>query len=799
MTAPVAIAQFAAAGAPLQGTILPHLLPGALDLCPQARLLSLDCFDTLLWRDGHAPADLFAALPGITPMQRRFAESQARRVAGFGRGRQEITIAEIYAQLLPAAGPAERQAAVAAERQAAIAAELAAEARHCFAFAPTVELMRQAKARGLQVILVSDTYLDAAQLAALVAAAAGAEVAGLIDRIFPSSAFGKPKALGLYGEVLRKLKVPAREILHIGDNLGADVESVAPYGVNTLHLQQFPEALAQQLRLEAGYSAMLHPPQGQLAAAQPQRAALALALPQQADAAHRLGLATIGPVLAGFDQWLRAEAAALAAARGGRVHWLFLMRDGFLPMAMHTAMGASTEAPARAIEISRFTATAASFAQERDVLRFVEQETGTEARGLARQLLLPAAEIEATLAGREGAEACLALLAHMRRGQVQKQSVRAARANPAPGDTLMLVDLGYNGSVQNRIDALLAKALGVHVAGRYLLLREVDKPGLDKRGFLSADHYDPGTLEAMCLNVAVFEQLCTTTTGSVVDYTPEGEPIRAGNDIDPAQSAMRGKVQQGALAFAHAQRCASLRARQPDLLRLWREGAAATIARLMYHPLAHELAVLDAFEHDVNLGTGRKLALFDRAVARRGLRQRGLFHTCGTDRMYLPAELEGQGLAPKLAFFAQQRFNLPLSFADFTDGGIRLPVMFVSEEGVVPQEITAHATHDGFCMAAVPIADCRYAVAVQLGAACEWLEMDTICALPLADVLARDAAALGHERPVAPSLDGIEQPHPRLWHCAGPASLVLIPPPPREDDTQMVVRLVFRPLVMRQG
>ena len=41
-----------------------------------------------------------------------------------------------------------------------------------------------------------------------------------------------------------------------------------------------------------------------------------------------------------------------------------------------------------------------------------------------------------------------------------------ATVNPQRGDTLMLVDLGYNGSVQNQVEALLREALGVHVAGR---------------------------------------------------------------------------------------------------------------------------------------------------------------------------------------------------------------------------------------------------------------------------------------------------------------------------------------------
>jgi predicted HAD superfamily hydrolase len=164
MNAPTPPAAFAETTAPREH-LLPHELPDALDWFPQAKVLSLDCFDTLLWRDTHAPTDVFTMLPGITPMQRRHGEAVARKVSGFAHGRNEVSIGEIYSQLMPRATQA--------QRDTAIANELDAEARACFAFAPTVELMRRARARGMQVIIVSDTYLDAAQLRRLIERGAG--------------------------------------------------------------------------------------------------------------------------------------------------------------------------------------------------------------------------------------------------------------------------------------------------------------------------------------------------------------------------------------------------------------------------------------------------------------------------------------------------------------------------------------------------------------------------------------------------------------------------------------------------
>ncbi|MCB2059534.1 MAG: HAD family hydrolase [Novosphingobium sp.] len=781
--------------------IQPHMLPSALDGFPDVRVLSLDCFDTLIWRDTHAPKDIFSRLPGVSLPQRTFAEEQARKSAMLGKNRNEVSIGEIYALLMPNASPA--------ERREAIEAEIAAEARHCFAFAPTVELMREAKSRGMQVVIVSDTYFDSSQLRDLIARAAGEEVAGLIDRLFCSSSFGKAKAGGLYGEVLRKLKAKPEEILHIGDNPHADVAGVAPFGVNTLHLRQFSEQTEQRLRLESAVSAMIHPDDGDDAAAlQPYRATLAAAEPGGDDAAENLGLTALGPVLFGFENWLQAEADALRERHGGTVHWLFLMRDGHLPKLVHEVSGDCDHS--HAIEISRFTATASSFTCDRDIQSYAELELGIRPETLARQLLIPEAEIASVVGGMSPLDASYALLGEMRKGQRRKQTLRASRAyasrlvahvrrvvNPAEGDVLMFVDLGYNGTVQNRIDALLADALKVHVAGRYLLLRETDCPGLDKRGFLGTDNYDVYTVEAMCANVAVLEQLCTTTMGSVIDYTEDGEPIRRGSDIKDRQSEVRDRIQAGCLRYMREQRDIVVRAEAADDVSLWRKAAATALTRLMYLPLEQELAVIERFEHDVNLGTDRKVALFDPDEARRGLRRRGLFYMKGANRMYLPAELKGHGLGPKLTLFAHKRFGLPFSFGDFSDSRISLPVVFADQDDVAMREVTATATHDGYFLAAIPVGDCRYSAALQFGALFEWLQIDSVRFLPVEDFMSELRSSSDNEIPAEPLLENMEQVAPYLFHCANETSFMMVHPPRREDDRPLMLAVVFRPLVER--
>ncbi len=790
----------------MTATILPHQLPHALDAFPGVRVLSLDCFDTLIWRDCHAPRDIFAALPGTSVLQRIWAEGQARKLARVSRGREEVSIGEIYAQLLPNASDRERAAAV--------QAELDAEARHCYGFAPTADLIRAAHARGVRVVIVSDTYLDARQLRALIAAAAGAEVAEMIAEIHCSSAHGRPKASGLFADVLPRLKVKPEEILHIGDNFHADAEGAARFGVNVLHLVQFTEAAKQRLRLEATLDALLHTDDGErVGALQPHRPALAALEPQLGSSAEGLGLGVLGPVLTGFELWLRAEAEALAAQHDGKVHWLFLMRDGFLPMQVHGALPGSEEAaqaPAHAVEISRFAATAASFANAGEVSRYAELELGLNPATLARQMLIDEDEAERLIAGRSPQDACLALLKELRAVPRQRAIVRASReraerliahvralVNPAPGDVLMLIDLGYNGTVQNRIDALLRDAFKVHVAGRYLLLRETDRPGFDKRGLISGDHYDANTLEALCANVSVIEQLCSAATGSVADYQPDGTPVRLGNDIKSAQCAIRDAVQAGCLRFAAAAGALTERPATPDPVAMWRQTAAAVLARFLYFPLPQELAVVSGFEHDVNRGSSRTVALFDPAVAKAGLKRRGLFYTRGADRMFLPAELSGQGLAPKLTLLASKRFGLPLAFPDFADGGITLPVIFATRDSVSSGEVTAVPTHDGWYAAMIPIGDCRYSVAVQFGASFSWMQLEGVEVTPVGSFLDEEREDAAVPYPAQPQADGMEQAGPGLYRADEESGFLMFHPPAREDDEPRMLVITFRPLAER--
>ncbi|WP_114955020.1 HAD family hydrolase [Sphingosinicella terrae] len=784
-------------------SILPHQLPDALADAPAGiAMLSLDCFDTLLWRDVHAPADVFADLGnGATPQQRIWAESHARSRQTLRKGSNEASIEQIYSALLPGHEDA--------ARASAMAAELEAEARHCYGFAPTVALMRAAKAAGLSIAVVSDTYLSRDQLVALITAAAGDEVAALIDHVFCSSEYGVSKAEGLFKHVLRKTRLAPDRILHIGDNKKADFTAARALGIHGVHLVQFGEEDQQRLRLEAAVAAIVNgngasvvPPH------QPHRAAHALTLPAIADPAERLGFSALGPVLHAFGRWLADEAAALSRP-GARTHILFLMRDGYLPQRVFEAL--DTGLSATSVEISRFTATASAFTDENAVADHLEIELEcTDLAAIAKQLLFTEDETAALLRklptrGRERAFAAavrqptnLRKVLGRSRAFAERLTRYVAQQVPArPGDTLLLVDLGYNGTVQDRIEPLLRRALEVEIAGRYLLLREQKVGRFDKKGLFDSRHYASTTLEAMCANVAVVEQLCTAAQGSVVDYDESGMAVRAENSIKARQSDVRDAVQTGCVRFAREREAAFVRPPLADSDDTRREAAAAILGRLMFLPLPSELEVLSSFEHDVNLGTGGTVRLFDKDVADQGLKRRGLFYMKGAERMYLPAELRGQGLPASLTLLTQHRFGLDLKYADFCDRAIELPIIVADGNDVVLDRVQAHATHDGWFMAAIPVGEARFAIGVQFGRLYDWVQVDSAQFVPVRAFLSEKAGRYGDPIDALPSLEGMEQVAPHLMRCEDASAFMMVPPPVLVQPEPMMLAIVFRPIADR--
>lgn len=770
----------------MEQTITAAGLAGLLDNAPESvRILSLDCFDTLIWRNCQAPVDVFADCGG--PWQRVRAESRARLQQRFETGANEVSIEAIHRALRPRADEA--------RIAEAIGAELAAEAHHCFAFAPTVDLMRAAKAKGLQVIIVSDTYLAEPQLRALIATAGGPEVSALIDRIFCSSEFGMSKAGGLFEPVIDALGVPPQAIVHVGDNKRADYVAPVALGIHGVHFRQFHPAAEQRFRLEAAAAAILDPAaRTTRPVLQPHRAPVSAR--DDNDPVWALGHDVLGPLLHAFAKWVEAEAAAL-----GDPKIVFLLRDGHLPKLVFEAVTGRASAAA---EISRFTARRASFTDAAAIVHYLAGENRHgRVKLLARQLGLSREEGEKLGDGSQtGFERAVLKPQHVRKiversgAFAEKLFAHLARQGVQRDDTVMLVDLGYNGTVQNALEEVMTTRFGLKLAGRYLLLREDAETGFDKKGLFDARHFDLNALHALSGPIALIEQLCTLAQGSVENYTANGEPVRKAAGAKGAQNEIRDRVQEGCVAFARNAEAGMYTVPASDDAAARRSMAAATLARLLFLPIAEEVALFRSFEHDVNLGTDDQVALLDPEGADSGLKRRGFFYLNGAERMYLPGELQPHGLPLNLSLFSANRFGLGLTGGDFRGATLKLPVILADNRDQTATQVEAWQTHGGYYLATIPVGAGRFAAGIQLGAICDWAEIEELAFYPVAGFSPEKPSDAASPISAAAIHEGMSEEAPGLFRCTAGA-LLLVPPPAGLANEPHLLAITFRPIVRR--
>ncbi|HEX4457778.1 MAG TPA: HAD family hydrolase, partial [Polyangia bacterium] len=524
---------------------------------------SLDCFDTLLWRRTAEPMDVFFdmqksaafAARGYTARQRALSESSARQLMRVRKQRGEVALADIYRAAFPEIG--------ADELRALAAAELDAEKAACYAFPPVVELIRKAKQKSLRVVVVSDTYFGEDELRALLQSCLPADVYAMIDSVFSSSDHGRGKTEGLFHAVLERLKVPAAATVHLGDNRAADLVAPRAHGMFARLFVQQGDNEAELLRLQGSAASMLLP---ELRRDQPMpspfRPVLALTPAGQSTGGDFLGYAGAGPILYSFARFVLDEVAALRA-QGKRVKPLFLLRDGHLPQLVCDAVAGHSVGHAMAV--SRRVAFASTFRSAVDIERYLSRfGTAERADAIARQLLLNEAETRALEEKLVGATSPNQTMAQwlLRPAMVQTIVERSTAERQKlyryiertcgleRGDTLMFIDLGYEGTAQRQLEPVFAEERGVDIIGRYLLASPIPGGQTTRKGLVDVAWCDQRAIATLVRYIAVVENICTSDGGSVIGYTDEGAPITAPILVDRAQLHKLAGVQARCVQFA---------------------------------------------------------------------------------------------------------------------------------------------------------------------------------------------------------------------------------------------------------
>ncbi len=599
-------------------------------------MLSLDCFDTLLWRKVPEPINAFWVLgsqlqsegllaPDIDgsafALLRQRAEVRARKVRQEGGQGEEVTLRDICALVPPAV--------LRIGLDELMRREVELERGLLVPDLDVVELARLAGEKGMRVACVSDTYFSETHMRSFLSAPPTGSLE--IARIFASSSYGIGKGSGLWRHVIEELDVKPKEIIHVGDNRAADVTAAGRNGIESVYFQRRPEGLARMIHREEAHadsplsayhgdygltalrSKVLHRVEGQNQ-------------PAELQPFWSFGAASLGPPLTGFADWVQERARAAGASKA-----FCMMREGGLLAKLINAAAPSVSSPVEAepIWLSRQLCARAS----------IVEGTAEELQSLFERRRMPTvAEFCATL-GVDPSEVPgfehtpnarlhqprvperlteqIVLDPELRARVVAQSSelrgriVRYLEKMCPPGeDRLVLVDLGWGATIQTLADGLLREAGSeLRTIGLYLITTEraaermID--GTNVHGYLANAGQPPGPVDAFMRSPELLEQICMPDHGSQIGLDGNLEPVLEAAEDLPMQSAQREAVQKGLAAFqrewvryrttsAHA--LVSLHDHGQDRLR-------AILVRAMTAPTVDEAALFAGWLHDENFGS----------------------------------------------------------------------------------------------------------------------------------------------------------------------------------------------------
>lgn len=771
----------------------------------QIQVLSLDCFDTLLWRKTDAPRDVFYNLEK-KPLFKDLSFSALMRVEGEQRayqlnrvkyGYHQTTISEIYRVMFPELN--DDQIAHLVET------EINEEIETCYPFPPVVELIRAAAAKKIKIIIVSDIYFEQHQLRQLLENKLPPDIMAVIDEVNCSCDYKKSKAEGLFNDVVKKLKINPNSILHIGDNPIADFDAPKLLGIHAVHFLQYSNSMQELMRMQAIAASYIDPTIRTLRALlNPFKSVIANHMthdfPEQT-----LGYATLGPIMYAFARFVLDEIKQLQS-NGKKPKVIFLMRDAYLPaLACEQLAGNKIGYQVR---ISRFTALAASFRNKNDVENYlaINAKSG-RFEDMCHQLQIPKdiadVLIQKSMQDKQPVLLFSQMVLHEKILQLifaQSALCRARLFNYLINeiglqinDTLLFVDLGYSCTTQNKLEPILREELNIDVHGCYLLALRAHGWSSTRKGLLDPTHYDDNALVMLVTYISLLEQLCTSEETSSVNFDDNGNVIYSDVAVNEEQHSKRIQVQNEALRFVKD--AAELNFDMKTLS----DVAAINLCRLIYFPIKNELEFLKSFASEVSLGTKEIIPLFDTEKGVTNLRRRGWLNAAKENganmRMIYPAEWRAANLELSMTLMAQHRFGFQFSLNELSHRHENILITYeVNNDASKQITVNALQTHDGYFSLCIPVVKGMKA-GVHFGLRYRWLEIESAEIIKLTSLYSQYESQNSMDASNCLAVNKMVDKGGGLFECEGEESLLMFFMPENIDNENYVLRIVFRPIV----
>ncbi len=589
--------------------------------------VSFDVFDTVLLRRCTDPSGVLEKAYYLLPLHnhnavtanlfvqhRQLSEHKARKIAKAKRGSPEVSIQEIYSHF-----PFHVFGLPRGDCSTLINAEFAAEQALCFANPDIHLLCKEAQSCDKAVGFISDTYWSTEQLRNLLLSC----IPDLTyDFLYASSDHHRGKSEGLFHIYTGERGIAPIDALHMGDNPQSDVRSPSELGMQAIHYPQASDELTAIFTRESSIAKLIAGPTAStldtgLRTARRQICGSTNA----ADTAFAYGCSVIGPVMTAFDRFIQQKVHTLENA-GNSVAVAFIARDGWLS---HVIWQSRHDKNVGYAEVNRRTALIGA-ADTEVIVQFFSRLPSVDLASASRFFKGITPQLKSyfgrsptgIVRGNEFAKALPDLIdAATRRAiaaQHRQSLLRHLRQCIPDFDTctdLILVDLGYSGTVQKGLRAIFdAEKLTPRLHGVYLLCVDEDLNDIGPKdtacSYLGGHALPPAVRHTVLDNISILEQICSAADGSVRSYSDTGQIQREDDPRPEVDKALTSRIRDGALCFA--QQAHSPAFSNSDAIAPW---IAASLARALWLPTDTELELLAPLRHDVNLGTHALAAMAD--------------------------------------------------------------------------------------------------------------------------------------------------------------------------------------------
>ncbi|NRT73687.1 HAD family hydrolase [Clostridium beijerinckii] len=284
-------------------------------------IVSFDIFDTLILRMVEKPTDIFRLVQieyekKYGPLNFNYeeirieSENEARKIAYNNENRLEIHFDEIFEALINLLIDKEKIDILKE-------LELNLEKKFCVPNNYMKKLFNECKKMGKKILIVSDMYLDKDIILSLLdkCGYSGYENLYLSSELMMTKAHG-----GVYDYIIKELKVNPNDILHIGDNYETDIGNAKKRGIKTYYYQKCAER-AEKLFISGEKSIALSIAKATIY----NNMFCNIAIEEREDFWYQFGFKYVGILYYALVTWIQRN-----AKKDNVDYFLFLARDGYI-------------------------------------------------------------------------------------------------------------------------------------------------------------------------------------------------------------------------------------------------------------------------------------------------------------------------------------------------------------------------------------------------------------------------------------------------------------------------------------